>query len=381
MQNLPKIVSLSLNQTNFVPNPTVPQVFKVRGYPWMSYGVDNAYPQYITELYTKSAINRTALISKSIGVVGQGLRTKDPSLEYVLNRINDEESWNEVFEKAATDYEIYSGIALNIVWNSTGDKIHSIYHIPFPDVRSGDIDPTTDKTEIYYYSSNWAKFRRNTPISYQSFDPTKALEFPSQILYYFDYSPGSRYYPVPSYSGSCSDIQIDIETSTFHLSNLANGLNPSLWINFNDGIPDPEAQQDLYQNIGSAFSGVENTGKFFATFSRSKDSAPEVTPIQSVNDEYYITLETRVTTRILTGHRITSPLLLGLYHEGGSGLGSNKDEIVVAYNHFQATVLNPDIKALLKPFDKLMKYYGYDTKLYVEPLRLFEATATQEAMK
>jgi hypothetical protein len=30
-----------------------------------------------------------------------------------------------------------------------------------------------------------------------------------------------------------------------------------------------------------------------------------------------------------------------------------------------------DIKALLKPMDKLMKYHGYDTKLYIEPLKLF----------
>jgi hypothetical protein len=60
-----------------------------------------------------------------------------------------------------------------------------------------------------------------------------------------------------------------------------------------------------------------------------------------------------------------------LYHEGGSGLGSNKDEILVSYETFKNTVLRPDIKALLKPMDRLMKYYGYNTKLYVEPLKLF----------
>jgi hypothetical protein len=62
---------------------------------------------------------------------------------------------------------------------------------------------------------------------------------------------------------------------------------------------------------------------------------------------------------------------MGLYHEGGGGLGSNKEEIQVAYETFKSTVLKPDIKALLKPMDMLMSYFGYNTKLYIEPLKIF----------
>jgi hypothetical protein len=361
------------NQTNMVPNPTVPEIFKINGKPWISYGVDNVYPSYVTELYNKSAINRRALQSKILGVFGEGLKTVDADLEYVLNRANDEESWNDVFEKIVTDYEVYGGFAINVVWNATGEKIHSFYHMPFESIRSAEIDPATDRVETYYYSSNWPRYKKHKPIAYQSFDPSKALETPSQILYYFDYSPGNLYYPLPSYCGSMQDITIDIEVSNLHLSNLANGLNPSLFVSFHNGIPDPAHQQQVYQTLSSSFAGTFNTGKFFMSFSDDKEHAPEVTPIESANDDYYVNLETRITTRILTGHGITSPLLLGLYHEGSAGLGSNKNEIIVAYEHFKNTVLRPDIKALLKPMDKLMFYYGYNTKLYVQPLTLFES--------
>jgi hypothetical protein len=45
---------------------------------------------------------------------------------------------------------------------------------------------------------------------------------------------------------------------------------------------------------------------------------------------------------------------------------------MVASQHFNATVIAPIQKVLLKVFDKLLHYYGYDTDLYIEPLRLFD---------
>lgn len=360
------------NQTNTVPNPTVPLIFKAQGKPWVQFGTDNLYPSYITELYNKSAINKRALQSKILGVFGEGLKTTVPELEYILNRANDNETWNDVFEKIVTDYEIYGGFALNVIWNATGEKIHSFYHMPFESVRSGEIDSKTNRVEQYYYCSDWPKVKKHKPITYQSFDPNKSLEFGSQILYFFDYSPGSPYYPLPSYSGGLQDITIDIEVANLHLSNLANGLNPSLVINFKNGIPDPRHQQEVYDAIASSFAGTQNTGKFFCTFSESSDSTPDVIPVDSANDDYYVNLESRITTRILSSHGITSPLLMGLYHEGSGGLGSNKDEILVAYQHFLNTVLKPDIKALLKPMDMLVRYFGYNTKLYIKPAQVVE---------
>lgn len=361
------------NTTNMVPsNITIPEIYKVRGYPWISYGSDNLYPSYVTELFNKSAINKRALLSKILGVFGGGLRTVDTNLESVLDVANPEESWNDVFEKLVTDYEIYGGFAVNVIWNKTGTKIHSFYHLAFENIRSGEMD-AMGKVDEYFYCSSWKNFKKWTPIKYAAFNPEKSIECPSQVLYFFDYTPGNLYYPLPSYSGSLQDITIDVEVSNLHLSNLQNGLNPSLFVSFHNGMPDPAHQQEVYNALASSFATTANTGKFFLAFSDDKEHAPEVTPIESANDEYYVNLETRITTRILSGHGITSPLLMGLYHEGGSGLGSNKDEILVSYEHFKTTVLQPDIKALLKPMNKLVKYFGYETELYIEPLKMFDA--------
>jgi hypothetical protein len=344
------------------------------GKKWIDYGVDNQWPGFVAGLFQKSAMNRTAIMSKLDGVIGQGLKTKKEDENYILKRANPKESWNDVFEKCALDYLTFGGYAMNIIWANDGETIAEFYHMDFTKVRSGIHVPDIDRPEFYYYSSDWGQYRRFRPIEYKAFDPACADTHPSQVLYEFDYEPGNLFYPLPSYAGSLNDIQIDVEVSKFHLSNLANGLNPGLFISMNNGIPDPESRQTIYDEVTMSFRGSENAGKAFIAFSDDADHAPTVTPIESANDDYYVNLESRITSRILTGHRITSPLLLGLYHEGGSGLGSNKDEIETAYAHFMSTVIKPLQKSMLKTFDIVVYYKGYETvELYIEPNKLIEA--------
>lgn len=353
----------------------LPTFNEVIGQGWISYGADNMWPNFMIDLYNRSAMNRTCIVAKQEAAVGNGLRTQDPSQEWVLKQANSRgETWSEIFEKATLDYVIHGGFALNIIWGKTGEFIADIYHLDFSKVRSGLVNSNTDRVEEYYYCSDWLRSRKYKPVAYKTFDKAASLTNPSQILYCFNYSPGNQVYPLADYVGGTNDIQTDIQTSLFHISNLNNGLNPSMWINMKNGVPDPKMQQDIYNAITSAFTGTENGGKFFLSFSDSAETAPEVIPVTSTNDTYYIALDTRVTTRILTAHRITSPLLLGIRDSTGGGLGSNKDEIIVAYEHFLSTVIRPITTFLLKQFQMLMDGKGYtNVELYVEPYKIFDA--------
>lgn len=370
----------------FAVNPiqtNMPTFFENAGTKWVSYGEDNLYPQFISTLYYKSAINRTAIQSKLDATFGKGLVTVDPKDEYLLKRANPEESWNDVFEKCVLDYIIYGGFALHIVWTKDAENIAEFYHIDFTKVRAGKWDTKEDKVCKYYYSMDWREYgltRRFKPVEYQAYNPELAEEFPEQIMYFFDYEPGNIYYPLPNYAGSINDIQIDIEVSKFHISNLANGMNPGLLISFNNGIPEPQEREEIYDEVTMAFRGSENAGKSFITFAQDKEHEPTVTPIQSANDNYYVNLESRITSRILTGHRITSPLLLGLYHQGGTGFSSNANEIEVAYTHFIASAIKPLQKPMLKVFNKLMEKRGYpDVELVIEQNTLLEGKTEAEA--
>jgi hypothetical protein len=373
MDNKPNLKRMSFSQE--VPDPTLPKVFEIKGQAWVNYGANNLYPNnLVTPLYNASAMNRSCIVSKHIATIGEGLRAKNPDLDYVLKRANAMESWNDIFERASLDYLIYGGFAINVIWSRDGETITDMYNMDFNDVRSGHIDYDTDRVEWYYYSADWAKYKKEAykPKGFKAFDPARAGEYPNQILYFFKHNPGQKYYPLCDYSGSLTDIQLDVSISSFHYWNLMNGLNPSLMIQFHNGIPSPEERQDIYQEISSNFSGVDGTGKFFLAFADSKETNMEVTPLDGANSDYYLTLESRITSRILTGHRITSPLLLGIKDLGAGGFTNNKDEIIVAYTHFISTVIQPVQATLLKVFDKLLDYYGYDTELYIEPKKLFD---------
>jgi hypothetical protein len=102
----------------------------------------------------------------------------------------------------------------------------------------------------------------------------------------------------------------------------------------------------------------------------NRDQMPEIVPIpQNGADGYYTTVNDMVTQKILTGHRITSPMLLGIKTEGQLG---GRSELLDAYQHFLTTVIYPMQSDILKTFERIFKINGIDTTLGVEQVRLFD---------
>ena len=349
----------------------LPQIKEIRGKDYMYYGKKNLFPTKLIELYDSSAMHHTCINAISDGIYGEGIKAFGD--EFINTK---GETINEIFAKVALDYTLFNGYALNVIWSKDKTKIVDLFHLPFNTVRSGKIDEFGDVNE-YYYSSNWKDLRKNPAIPYRSFDPTDNKgENASQIYYCFNYTPGVDTYPLPTYIGSIPDIELDARISIFHNNNLANGLNPSLFINFRNGIPTEQERNTIYRELEKTFSSESNAGKFFLGFSRPGEEMT-VEPIDSANDDYYVVLDQRVTSRILTGHRISSPTLLGI--NNNTGFSSNADEIKVAYVHFEATVVEPKRKKILSTMSYILKFAGYNVALEVEPKTLtIDVTTTEE---
>lgn len=341
----------------------IPRVKDIRGKKYMYYGEDNLFPQLLIELFDGSAMHHTAVEAIKDGIIGEGIEVIGDN---IVNKKG--ESVDEIFERISLDYTLYSGYALNIVWNREGTRIAEIYHIPFSNVRSGKPDEDDEIVE-YYYSSDWSNLRKHKEVAYRAFDPTDNRgENASQIYYCYGYTPGNTVYPMPSYVGGLNDIALDGRVSRFHNANISNGLSPSMFIKFNNGVPSPEERRMIYQEIEDTFSGEDNAGRFFLSFADGADRAMEVQPIESANDDYYLTLESRITSRILTAHRITSPLLLGI--KDASGFSNNADEIEVAYAHFEGTVIEPKRKKIVSTYGYILALFGLNVALQVKPNKL-----------
>ena len=341
----------------------LPEFKEVRGKEWVAYGQRNLFPVKLVELLNTSAVHNTAVQAKLDATIGEGIRVIGNNVANANG-----ETLNEVYEKAALDYLVFGGYALNPIWNRAGDKIVELYHLPFANVRSGKLNEM-DRVEEYYYSANWENVRKYPPTRYKSYSMTdNKSDNATQIFYHFNYSPGLEVYPLPSYMGAVNDIELDARISRFHNANISNGMSPSLFINMPNGLPSPDEQRQLYRDLVDSFSSENNAGRVFLSFSDGSEKAPQVTTVDSPNDDYYIVLEERITSRILTAHRITSPLLVGI--RDGGGLGNNADEMEVAYTHFMSTVIMPIQKVLNKSFTMMTRGMGLELPVTIEPAKL-----------
>jgi hypothetical protein len=338
----------------------LPLIRDIKSKEWILFGEYNLFPQKMIQLYQESAIHHTAVDVITQNIYGKGIDIIGDTIQNL-----NQESLNEIYEKISLDYTLFTGYALNVIWSKDGSKIAEIYHLPFNNVRSGKLNED-DKVDTYFYSSDWVDTRKYKPKEYKCFDPLDNRgDNASQIFYFYNYTVGNDYYPLPSYMGAVNDIELDSRIAKFHNANISNGLAPSMFIKFRNGIPTPEARAEIYREIEETFTGETNAGRFFLSFS-DPGNEMEVEPIQNTNDQYYITLDERITSRILTAHRITSPLLLGV-KVSGDGFSSNADEIQVAYSHFEGTVIAPKRKKILNSLKYLLKFKGYNVDLSVEP--------------
>ena len=338
---------------------------------WIGYGTGNSYPDYLIDLYQNSSINSALIKGISAQIYGKGLDAtdKDEKPEQWLQLQLLLEKNPDALKNACFDLKLHGYCFLNTIWNRTRTKIAEIKHIPAQTIRTGKAN-MSGEIEEYYYSPNWSDYRKgqNRPKGIKAFNTTDRTEA-SQLLMIKDYSPRVFYYASPDYVGSTNWIQLDVQIADFHLNNISNGLFPSMSIAFNNGIPTDEARQEIERKLQAKFSGNQNAGRLMITFNDGADNAPVIEPINSNGaDGLYQYLSTECKHKILSGHRITSPLLLGIRDAGG-GFGNNADELKDSFELLQGIVVKPFQDTMLNGLNKVFAVNGINLDLYFKTLK------------
>jgi hypothetical protein len=333
--------------------------------PWVYYGENNLLPQYFIDLYDNCAIHKAVVTSKVNQIMGDGLVSLNNPMATV-NFINPKENVAEVMRKCALDFMLFGGFSLNVVWTKDKRQIAEIYHLDFSRVRSGKLNKD-DEIDTYFYSADWRQLKKFPPEEYDAFNQEKGG---SQVYYFKSYQPSLTYYPVPDWSAGQRAIEIDIESKNFHMNNLRSGMVPSLWINYNNGIPSEEEQRDIVRAMESQYSGTDNAGQAIISFNESKELSPEIVQIpRNDNDSYYQTLNDDITRNILSAHRVSSAELFGIATSGKLGGGN---EIVEHSEYFRKMVIQPFQNELLPTFNKLVSLkFDTPTIFEIKPLSLF----------
>ncbi len=371
--------------------PEVPTIIEKKNTDWVLYGENNEYPLQLADLPYGSAIHNSILKTKTKmthgeGFIIRGTKTKEESeaaynalpsnvkldLSLLLNNPNGKDKADILAMKLAGDLQKFGAFCYEVIYNIDFTKIVTLKYVPVKHIRAGKMN---DKNEVdtYYYSRDWLKYKQPSfkPVPIAAFNPENK-EHMNQLVY--EKVGDLEYYGTPHYVGAITWIYTDFQMGLFHKSNLENGMNPGLAINFYK-LPASENDRDeILAQIKSQFVSAKNTGKHMVFFSDGKDLATDVKAIENSGlDKQLLLLAELCDKKILTGHQLTSPLLAGVSVSGQ--LGGNT-ELQVAYQIFDKVSMEADRNFLIQSLQKILDYNKTPVKLDILPFKVFINTGT-----
>lgn len=361
--------------------PEIPKITEKKSHSWVEYGDNNDYPDKLTELINTSAIHNAIVDGKALMMAGDGIylnnaKTKEEN-ESIYNSLDVQSKKNydnlvdifkedDILKKCAYDFQKNGSLAVEFIYSLDFSKIAKIKFISTDKIRSGKFED--DKITEYWYSRDWSQHKKDgyKPERMAAFDKNNKKEY-NQLL--FIKRGNLDYYGEPSYKGALSWIKIDSQMGIFHLSNIENGFAPSLTFKFYKKPASPQEQDFILDNIKRQFGGAKNSGKALIFFSDGKENAPDVEPVNVSNlDKQYLLLSELAVQNILSGHKVTNPLLFGLSVPGKLG-GSN--ELEKSYKIFHETVIKPEQIYLNELINIVNDYNNYNLNAKIREFNPF----------
>jgi hypothetical protein len=340
----------------------MPQAIEDKRKEWVAYGEDNNYYWFLIQSYLQSATNNAAIRSISDQIYGEGIcidgKEKDsPEVKELRSFIG-----HRCLKKIILERKMLGQAAMQVIYNKSGNdrKVVKVKHFPINTLRPEKMD-SDGVIAAYYYHPNWAEKKRSDSLKrIPTFgNSTEKIE----LFIIKPYLSSYDYFCPPDYSGALPYAELENEIADYLLNETKNSFSGTKVINFNNGVPDIEQRELITRDVKSKLTGSRGQ-KVIVAFNENQESATTVEDI-SLNDapSHYEYLANEAMHKILVGHRITSPMLLGI-KDSGKGLGNNADEIKTASQLFTSTVIAPYQDELIDALTEIMEINGEVPELY-----------------
>ena len=362
MKNL-KVVNLSGYE--------IPKIVEKQRNAWVEYGEDNNYFGQLVERYLGSPTNSRCINGISDMIYGRGLNATDSEDKPLMFAKMQALLQPKEVRRITNDLKMLGQAAVQVVYKNRKKEIAGLFHFPMETLRA---EKAKDgKVKAYYYHANWSKIKQNEkPKRIPTFkNGTRSQRIELYIIK--PYKAGFYYYSPVDYQGCLQYASLEEEVSNYHLSNIQNGLQPSMLINFNNGIPNEETQEMIERKIYDKFSGSSNAGRFILAFNDGTENQSNIEPINlpDAHAQYeFLAKESR--EKIMIGHGVVSPILLGI--KDNTGFGNNAEELRTASILMDNMVIRPFQQLLLDSFKELMAYNDIILDLYFVTLQPIEFT-------
>jgi hypothetical protein len=346
-----------------------PEFKEKKGEGYIQYGDRNDYPNYLVELFNKSAKHNAIIKSKVHYITANGW-SGSPEAEPFINQVNRMESLEDLTRKVSLDAELFGGYYLEIIFSVTG-QLSEIWHCDYTKIRTN-----KDNTQ-FWYKEDWADRAEKAEV-YPAFNP--ANPYGKQILYIKEYRPNMGYYSLPGYFGALNYIESDIEISKHVLGNAQTGFSASKLITLPNGEPSDDEKRNIEKRFTNRFSGSDGK-KFILAFVNDSARKPIVDDLgtSDITKEDFGRVDTLIQTNIFSGHQITTPSIFGIAEAGKLG---SRSEMRDGYEIFKNTYVNSKQMHLESVFNMLFKYRGIENaELHIIPTEPIGFEFTENLLK
>lgn len=346
MSNKYQLINIQFDQAQ------QPKFEEKKGKNYVEFGAKNNYPNYLIELYGESPKHGAIIKGKVNYIYGKGF----DGVEQKANSLG--ETWNQIMKRSILDDELQGGYYLQIIYNALG-KIKDVFHIEFQKVRA------SKDLKTFYVKNDWtASDFKEKAREYPAFNPSD----PSgpQIFFVKQYNPKSDVYPLPSYFQGLNYIESDIQVSRHILGNAKHNFVATKLINFNNGLPQEEEQEEVETDLKRKFANHDGDRVVIA-FNPSRENAVDIVNLgeTSLTKEDFTNVNNLIQQEIFSCHQVTSPMLFGIKTEGQLG---GRSEIRDAYQIFQNTYVNERQQEHEQTFTKLMNLAGIEGEFKIVPV-------------
>ena len=352
----------------------IPEIKEVHNKEWVAFGNENDYFDKLIDRYLDSPTNGRCINGIVDMVYGRGLESTNSDIfpeDYI--RMKKLLRPREV-KRLVNDYKLLGQGAMQVTYNKAKTKILKVSHFPMETLRAE--KATAGKIKAYYYHPCWKDYKNSDN---PKRIPTFGNGTKSQIneLYVFKpYRSGFYYYATVDYQACLQYAQLESEVSNYHISNIENGLQPSLFVNFNNGIPNAETQQIIENKINDKFSGSSNSGKAIIAFNESAETKADIEAIHLPDAHaQYQFLSDEAREKIMLGHGIVSPILLGI--KDNTGFGNNAEELRTASVLMDNVIIRPFQDGIIYGLTEILEFNKIHQDLYFVTLQPIEFTASE----
>ena len=332
-----------------------PEYKEKKGEGYMQYGQNNDYPQYLLDLFNKSAKHNAIVRNKVNYIVGNGWAGEDA----IVKKVNREESLNDLTKKVALDLELFGGAYIQVIWSVMGGQVAELWHCDYTKIRTN-----KDNTQ-FWYKEDWKATRNQEKAEiYNAFNPANPQGV--QILYVKEYRPGMNVYSLPGYFGALNYIESDVEVSKHVLGNAQTGFSASKLITLPNGEPSPDEKRAVSRQFDNMYTGADGK-KYLLAFVNDVTRKPIVDDLgaSDLTKEDFSRVDELIQTNIFSGHQITSPDLFGIAVPGQLG---NRQQLRDSYEIFNNTYVRYKQMQIEGVFNMLGQYAGVTEELKLQPV-------------